>query len=83
MSQVSVQQLVPGDEVITPFGSAVFIVATDHPLYPNLRLVTWWMGKGKWSHDALDARQVVGEVRLVGPSVRRERLQAALLGDKR
>ena len=80
---MKVADLTPGDLFDVPFrgGTAVFVAQVDpHPIWPYLRLVIWRMGDGSWSHDALDARQDVGEPRLpASPQERAERVRAALL----
>src|SRR5690554_7124055 len=77
----AVAELLPGDLVTNAGQSATFITHTAHPLWPHLRLVIWRMADGTWYHDALDARQQVGEVEPADLFARRSRLQAALLGD--
>lgn len=66
-----IKDLIPGDIVVGPFtgDTAVFVGAMQHPLYPRLQLVIWFMDDrnlnekhGQWSHDALDAEQDVGTV---------------------
>lgn len=56
----TVAELLPG-EIVYSFGrSACFVARTEHPVWPSLQLVIWRMPDGSWSHDALDARQEVG-----------------------
>jgi len=74
-----VLDLQPGDEVSLPGDSAVFIARTDHPLYIGLDLVIWRLADGSWSHDALNSRQVVGEVTPSTDVGRIDRLRTALL----
>lgn len=84
MSDVRVDELMPGDIVTAGLGEqACFIAQTKHPLWPQLQLVVWRLQDGSWSHDALDSRQVVGEVDPNRePRTRRDRLMGgALLGD--
>lgn len=77
--------LQPGDEVTNAGMSAVFVAATQHPIWPSLRLVVWRMPDGRgWSHDALNAQQEIG---VVTPSTLEERMarvrKALLEGDDR
>lgn len=74
----TVQNLVPGDLVENSGASALFVAQTEHPIWPSLQLVIWRMPDGSWSHDALDARQDVGQIAAdqVGNV---ERLRKALL----
>lgn len=76
----TVAELVPGDLVSLGFEEAVFVAQTEHPLYAPLRLVVWRLSDGRWSHDALDARQHVGETQPSSQDVREARLRAALHG---
>lgn len=81
--QVRVWDLMPGDLVSIATGeSAVFIQNAPHPIWPHLCLVVWKLDSGAWSHDALDARQVVGFVRAEERELapRLTRLREALLG---
>lgn len=80
-----VRDLQPGDEVRNAGLSAVFVVATQHPIWPSLQLVVWRMPDGNgWSHDALDARQEIGDVTPSTLEERMARLRKALLeGDDR
>jgi hypothetical protein len=61
-----VYELLPGDVVENDWiggpKRACFVAQTEHPVWPSLQLVIWRMDDGRWSHDALDARQEVGEV---------------------
>lgn len=86
-----VLDLVPGMQFEVPAfpgdiggGLSTFVGQTDHPLYTGLRLVIWRMPAGHmvgdWSHDALDARQDVGEPRPSTADERTENLRGALLG---
>jgi hypothetical protein len=75
-----VNELLPGDEVTQAGMTAVFITETSHPLYTSLRLVIWRLADGSWSHDALDARQEVGEVTPSSHTERVHRLRVALTG---
>jgi hypothetical protein len=79
-----IMDLLPGDKVTLPapegLRSAVFVAQTQHPLWQRLRLVVWRLDSGEWSHDALDAAQVVGEVHPSTRAERIDRLRAALLG---
>lgn len=76
-----VSELSPGN-VVENFGrSAVFVAQTEHPIWPHLRLVIWKMDDGSWSHDALDARQDVGQLKPWDePDERMATLRFALLG---
>lgn len=83
---IRVESLRPGDLVNQGHIKATFVAQTEHPLWPHLRLVIWRVPEslglpGNWSHDALDARQVVGTVVPTQPHERVKRLRAALLGD--
>lgn len=84
---VQVRSLLPGDMVtnIANNTESIFIGAqSPHPIYPRLWLVTWWLGKDQWSHDALSPMQEVGD--LVQPRDRttlNQRLRMALLDDRR
>lgn len=83
MAQSRVCDLVPGDLVAIPTGdSAVYVAQTPHPLWPGLHLVIWRMPDGTWSHDALDARQVVGQVQESTLVERIGRLRWALLQER-
>lgn len=75
MTRTAVQDLQPGDATAT----ACFVARTAHPLWPDLQLVVWRMAHGGWSHDALDPRQVVGNLMPASSGVRTARLQAALV----
>jgi hypothetical protein len=57
-----VKNLVPGMKFGVPWGDEATYIAqvAPHPLYPDLRMVIWWMGD-HWSHDALSPEQYVGE----------------------
>jgi hypothetical protein len=77
----AVAELIPGDLVTQAGTSAIFIARSTHPLWPNLQLVVWRLDDGSWSHDALDARQDVGDVEPAGDESRTARLRAALLGE--
>lgn len=75
-----VSDLTPGDEVMLLGRSAVFVAQTEHPIWPGLRLVVWKLDDGSWSHDALDARQEVGDTRPSTADDRMTKLRYALLG---
>lgn len=77
--------LKPGDEVSNAGMSAVFVAATQHPIWPSLQLVVWRMPDGNgWSHDALNTQQEIGTVTPSTPEERMVRLRKALLeGDDR
>jgi hypothetical protein len=76
-----VSELIPGQIVDNGGMSALFICQAPHPLYPALRLVVWQLaGSGRYSFDALDARQDVGQARPDDYHARRLRLAAALQG---
>lgn len=76
-----VADLMPGNEVWHTDRSAIFVAQTEHPIWPHLRLVVWKLDDGTWSHDALDARQDVGQVRPWNePDDRTSNLRRALLG---
>jgi hypothetical protein len=74
-----VDELIPGDLVTVPAVnmSATFVARTTHPIWPNLQLVIWRLDNGSWSHDALDARQEVGDVSPANDIDRKARLRAA------
>lgn len=55
-------ELIPGDKVTNPHGSAIFVAQTTHPIYPSFQLVIWYMGDNQWSFDALMPGQEVGKV---------------------
>lgn len=80
----TVSNLIPGDLVTMADQSATFVARTQHPIWNHLQLVVWRMPAGHpvgdWSHDALDARQDVGEVAPATHEQRVNRLRAALLG---
>lgn len=76
---INVESLTPGDRVHLAGMSAVFVVRTQHPLWPHLALVVWRLDTGEWSHDALDFRQDVGEPEPATPELRVANLRAALL----
>lgn len=85
LRQRTVAQLVPGDVVDLMGERATFIAQTQHPLWPHLRFVVWRLHDetrlpGGWSHDALDARQVVGEVASATDEQRQAALRDALFG---
>lgn len=74
--------LLPGDLVFQkgmPGLDAIFVARIDHPLYPGLQLVVWWLANGTWSHDALADVQDVGSVTLATPEERTVNLRRALL----
>lgn len=87
-----VMDLRPGDKtrLMGPGGvqEAIFIsTVSPHPLYPQLWMVIWRVIGGRihdrWSHDALNPLQDVGEV--VEPRTReclQARLRFAILNDK-
>jgi hypothetical protein len=77
---VRVSDLLPGDRVTQGADSAVFVAQTEHPLWPDLRLVVWRLANGMWSHDALSPAQDVGEMTPSTADERKGRLQSALLG---
>jgi len=67
---IRVRDLKPGMKVELDGGEAICIGTIPvHPLYPHLWMVIWWVlstpvrnnGAPFWSHDALDALQVVGK----------------------
>ena len=82
-----VMDLYPGDKVRLGNQEGIFIASVSpHPLYPNLWMVIWRMVGGslhhRWSHDALNPLQDVGEI--VEPRTaecREARLRFALHGD--
>lgn len=85
---VKVNELKPGDIVSLPIGGelATFVAQTTHPVYEGLQLVIWRMGtrfgeQGRWSHDALDHRQVVGTAWSNSEEERRVSLVWALKGN--
>lgn len=60
---IRVCDLIGGDVVDSGIGrSATFIGRSDHPRYHGLALVVWRLDDGSVSFDALDYRQVVGEL---------------------
>jgi len=73
---VKVAELVPGMVV----AGATYVAQAEHPLFPGLRLVVWRLPTGKWSHDALDARQEVGNPDPSDAAACVRNLRAALLG---
>lgn len=74
-----VMDLIPGDRVTGLQFDACFIAATQHPLWPHLRLVTWRLADGSFSLDALNNAQVIGPLSSpTDPAIRRARLRAAL-----
>lgn len=88
----TVSELQPGDLVRLPTpahigpSEATFIASTVHPIWAHLQLVVWRMPEGspiEWSHDALDARQDVGDAIPATPDERSDRLRAALTGGSR
>ena len=54
-----VRDLTPGDVIFTlGLGSATFIVQAQHPIWPHLQLVVWYLhGSCTYSWDALSAMQ--------------------------
>jgi hypothetical protein len=74
----TVNSLQPGDVVQIGPERALFVAETEHPIWQQLRLVVWRLTDGSWSHDALDARQVVGQVERSSRNTRDQRLRAAL-----
>jgi len=76
--------LTPGDRVALGGQLATFVAAvSSHPLWPHLNMVIWKVdgetseAEDRWSHDALDPRQDVGDP---VPGVDREQsLRQALL----
>lgn len=83
-----VMDLHPGDKVRIADQEGILIsTVSPHPLYPHLWLVIWRMIGGRiqerWSHDALNPLQDVGQV--VEPRTKEcleARLRFALHGDK-
>lgn len=68
---MKLSELIPGQIVSLDNDRATFVAMhTPHPRYPNLVLALWhvhpssWLGTTdyRWSHDALDARQDIGEL---------------------
>jgi hypothetical protein len=61
---IRVAELIPGQRVTLTglFGgrAATFVARTEHPIWPSLQLVIWWLHDGAWSHDALHAQQDLG-----------------------
>ncbi len=76
---VTVYSLLPGDVVSMGGRQAVFVTHTGHPIWPKLRLVTWRLDDGSWSHDALAIHQEVGEAVRSTPEQRESALRWALL----
>ena len=74
----TVAELIPGDLVTQAGMSGVFISRSAHPIWPYLMLVTWRL-HDRWSLDALDPMQEVGEVVPSAIAERQARLRAALL----
>jgi hypothetical protein len=78
----TVSELMPGDivqdEGLAAVGGptrACFVAQTTHPVWRSLQLVIWRLEGGRWSHDALDARQEIGwVVRRGGPDMVRAAL---------
>lgn len=68
----TVSDLEPGNKVTLSGGevSGTFIARQEHPYYPGLMLVIWYLSDGTWSFDALSHNQEVGEPE---PSTGRER----------
>jgi hypothetical protein len=59
---VKIRELTPGDLVkISGLGKSIFIGRVpQHPLYPNLSLVIWWLEHEKrYGFDALDPGQQI------------------------
>lgn len=80
---MKVRDLVPGDRVNAQYARVTFIAATEHPLWPHLRLVVWKTDDGRALMDALDADQELHDRIGVIESTdeeREARLRAALLG---
>lgn len=76
---MKIYNLTPGDRVTIGTITATFIAQTQHPLWTNLQLVTWWLPEEeRWSHDALAINQDVGEVTPSTPEDRKRRLREAL-----
>jgi len=79
----TVGELRHGEQLVLdgPFGTitSTFVAETQHPIWPNLRLVIWRMGDGSWSHDALDFAQDVGTPEPSTPDERQTNLRRALL----
>jgi hypothetical protein len=78
----TVADLTPGDLVVNTGRSAVFITQTPHPLWPKLQLVIWHLHEGggsRWSLDALDSRQEVGDINPASDADRAQRIRSALL----
>jgi len=77
----TVAELVGGDVVSSAGRSATFIGRSDHPRYPGMQLVVWRLDDGTVSLDALDSRQVVGDV-VSSRDGWGDRLEAALGGQR-
>lgn len=78
----TVAELTPGDLVVNTGRSAVFIARTQHPLWPKLQLVIWHLHEAdgsRWSLDALDSRQEVGDINPTNDADRAQRVRSALL----
>jgi hypothetical protein len=77
----TVAELIPGQIVDLGTQSATFVAQVEHPLWPHLRLVVWRMHHDamRWSHDALDPRQDVGDTRPSNAEERQYQLRRALL----
>lgn len=80
----TVAELLPGQIVDGPAGNpveaATFVAQTEHPIWPQLRLVVWKLHRDdSWSHDALDPQQDVGQARPSTAIGRLYNLRRALL----
>jgi hypothetical protein len=83
----TVQDLVPGDQLIMPIhqARATFIQRARHPIWSHLELVIWRIqyfspeADDEWMHDALHPHQEIGEVEPMSFLDRQENLRRALL----
>lgn len=75
-----VSDLKPGDLVSSGDTTALYVTRCWHPLYPRLAMVIWRLGD-RWSFDALELRQEVGDVVSSTAGEREQRLRAVLLGE--
>lgn len=58
-----VRELIPGDQVILIGMPGVFVTRLNHPRYPGLQQVIWYLPlQGEYSFDALRPDQEIGQL---------------------
>jgi len=74
----TIADLIPGDLVVNPHRSAVFVAQAHHPLKPELALVVWHIGE-RWQVEGLGPSVNVGDINPSSDADREMRIRNALL----